>query len=588
MIIGAGLACALPLVVALIALARRDWVPVLDLAMTEFRVADVGGRNTPLIGLPGRIGTLPDQGSHPGPLSFWVLAPGYRLFGSSPWALEAATVLVALGWILTALWIGHRRHGVAGVAMVAAVVMVMIRGFGASVLTQPWNPYMPLFAWLVVLLATWSVLDGDDTMLIALAVAASFCAQTHIPYLLLAGSLGALAFGVAALRWRRTGQRVPRPLLVTLGVFALLWSAPLVDQLRRDPGNVRRLIDHFSSPSEDTLGLGGAFRLALRHLDVAGGFAQQLTGTERFLQEGFDPDGSIAAGTVMLVVWIAAAIGAATIGHRRLVLLHSLLGGVFLLGVVSMSRIFGPRWFYLTLWAWVTTALVLVAVAWTAVAVWRHARPAAADRASAHAVAAVAATIAIGLGVTNTVSAASTEHPEEHLGEIVEQLLPDTAAALDAEARYAVEFRDAYFFGSQAFALLSELRRQGFDARMDQVFAVPATSSRAAPAATADAAVVLVTGEFIDEWAADERFEMVAFVEPRSADELAEFDALRSDLIAELESSGLDDLVPLVDENLFGLNIDQRIGPRSAALSKAMIDLGQRTAVFVGPPGVIR
>ena len=68
--------------------ARSPWYPVLDLAMTEFRVRDVFGRHTPLIGLPGRIGEYPNQGSHPGPLSFYLLAPTYRLLGSSSWALE--------------------------------------------------------------------------------------------------------------------------------------------------------------------------------------------------------------------------------------------------------------------------------------------------------------------------------------------------------------------------------------------------------------------------------------------------------------------------------------------------------------------
>ena len=56
-------------------------------------------RTRPLIGLPGRIGTLAQQGSHPGPLSFYSLAPFYRLFGSSSWALEAATARVE-----------HHRH----------------------------------------------------------------------------------------------------------------------------------------------------------------------------------------------------------------------------------------------------------------------------------------------------------------------------------------------------------------------------------------------------------------------------------------------------------------------------------------------
>ena len=74
----------LPLIVATMALRRPHWYPVLDLAMTEMRLRDVGTRHTPLIGLPGRIGpSLAEQGSHPGPLSFYLLAPLYRLFGSS-------------------------------------------------------------------------------------------------------------------------------------------------------------------------------------------------------------------------------------------------------------------------------------------------------------------------------------------------------------------------------------------------------------------------------------------------------------------------------------------------------------------------
>ena len=79
----ATLLVGLPLIVAVARLHGRPWHPVLDLAMTEFRVRDVFTRHTPLIGLPGRIGTFPDQGSHPGPLSFYALAPAYRLFGSS-------------------------------------------------------------------------------------------------------------------------------------------------------------------------------------------------------------------------------------------------------------------------------------------------------------------------------------------------------------------------------------------------------------------------------------------------------------------------------------------------------------------------
>ena len=168
------LGLAVPLLVSVIALAQRPWYPVLDLAMTEFRIRDVGSRQTPLIGLPGRIGEFPDQGSHPGPFSFWLLAPGYRMFGGSAWAMEASTALVQTLWIGLALWIGHRRAERMGVIVVALVVALLVRGYGLSVLTQPWNPYLPLIAWVVVLLATWSVVSGDHAMLIPLAVAASY------------------------------------------------------------------------------------------------------------------------------------------------------------------------------------------------------------------------------------------------------------------------------------------------------------------------------------------------------------------------------------------------------------------------------
>ena len=117
----------LPLVVALVVLRGDPWYPVLDLAMTEYRVRDVFGVHTPLIGLPGRIGTFPDQGSHPGPLSFYLLAPTYRALGSSSWAMEAATVVVHLAAIAASLWIGWRRLGWRGVAVIAALLALVSR-----------------------------------------------------------------------------------------------------------------------------------------------------------------------------------------------------------------------------------------------------------------------------------------------------------------------------------------------------------------------------------------------------------------------------------------------------------------------------
>ena len=583
-------AVALPLVLAVVALAQRRWYPVLDLAMTEFRVQDVGTRRTPLIGLPGRIGELPEQGSHPGPLSFWLLAPGYRLFGGSAWAMEAATVSVAFIWIGLAMWIGHRRLGRAGVALVAAIVAVLVRGFGLSVLTQPWNPYMPLLAWLVILLAAWAVFDGDDAMLIPLVVAASFAAQTHIPYLLMAGAIGLSAVAVVLVRWWRdrgegVGARPPDSVLATIAVFGVLWSAPVVDQIRRDPGNIEQLLDHFGSPDEEPIGYGAGIRLMFRHLDVIGAHLAQLVGQERFLREGFDPDGPIWAGVIVLVVWIAAFAVAIRLRHHSLVALHSLLALTLVLTTLSMSRIFGQRWYYLTLWAWITTTLVVVATCWTGVIWLRTRRPGLGASISRGRIAIGLALGGIVVTVSMIVLAPSTDHPEEYLGETLGELVDPTAAALDPESTYVVEWKDAYFFGSQAFGLVNELRRAGFDVGAGEFWTVPITSSRTIPTGAADAALVFVTGGFVEDWRADDRFVEVATVDPRSDEERAEYDRLRSELISDLAATGVDDLVPLVDTNLFGLNIDQRISDTTRTLSARMIRLGQETSVFLGPPG---
>ena len=577
----AGAAVALPLIVAVVALSQRHWYPVLDLAMTEFRVRDVGTRQTPLIGLPGRIGALPDQGSHPGPLSFWALAPVYRMSGGSAWAMEAATVSIALVWIGVATWIGHRRLGRAGILLVATVVAILVRGFGLSVLTQPWNPYMPLLAWLVVLLAVWSVLCDDEWMLLPLLAAASFAAQTHIPYLLMAGALGLLGAGWVVVRQRR----ITRPLGWTIGAFGALWLAPLVDQLRRDPGNVRRLIDHFGSPSEDPIGWVAGFRLMLRHLDVFGGFARLLTGQERFVQSGLDPDGRIWSGLLLLVLWIAAFVVAVRLQHTLLVRLHTVLASTLALTVVSMSRIFGVRWFYLTLWAWVTTTLIIVATAWTLVVLARHLRPALTTTLDQHRIVWGLAALAALATTSMVVLAPSTDHPEEYLGETVGELLGPTSAALDPDSSYVVEWRDAYFFGSQGFGLLGELDRAGFDVGATEFNLVPSTSARTKRPGEAGEAVVLVTGEFIDAYRADERFEEIAFTDPRTEAERVEYGELRTRVTDELRAAGLDDLADLVDTNLFGLDIDERIPPATKELTTRMIALGQPAAVFLGPPG---
>ena len=594
-------ALALPFVVAAVTLRRPHWYPVLDLTMTELRLRDVGTRHTPLIGLPGRIGpSLMEQGSHPGPLSFYLLAPMYRVLGSSSWAMLVGSITLNVGALGASLAIATRRGGSRLVIAVAALLALLCVGYGLTALTQPWNPYLPLLWWVVFLLAVWAVTCGDVVMLPAAVAAGSLCAQTHVPYLGLAMGLGAVAVVTTVREWRHATpgsserRRVARWGIAAVVVGVLLWIPPLVDQAVNDPGNLRALYDHLVTPSgpDEPAGIGRGVELALHHLDLVG-LIGDVRADGTLLQASGDTDGSPAPGALLLA-WLAAALLARRLEQPALVRLHLVVGVSLVLGVASMSRILGKEWYYLMLWAWATTALLLLAVGWTVLAALARfgARPAMPRRPRAMAVTPGLAGVLAVASVALTVEAVDVEPPEPHLSSPLGAVLPGTLAALERgvgpatgrDGRYTVVFDDARYIGSQAYGLVGELERAGFDAGMPDVYHVPITDHRVIAPEDATALVVLANADNLDRWRAVPEAVEVASVEPTEAAQ-AEFDRLRDAVIDDLRADGLADLVTMVDSNLFAASIDERVSDRAEQLTARMLELGQPTAVFIAPPG---
>jgi len=120
---------------------------------------------------------------------------------------------------------------------------------------------------------------------------------------------------------------------------------------------------------------------------------------------------------------------------------------------------------------------------------------------------------------------------------------------------------------------------------MADILHVPITDHRVVGPDDATAAVVLATGDNIRRWRAVPDALEVTYVEPRNAEQRAEFADLRSAVIDDLRSDGLADLVPTVDGNLFGASIDERVSGRAQRRMARMLELGEPTAVFVTPPG---
>ena len=257
--------------VALVALAKPRWFPILDLAQTEMRVRDVFTLHPPLIGLPGRIGTLARQGSHPGPLSFWLLAPFYKLFGSSAWALQAATASVNAVAIGLSLLIARRRGGSTLLLGVGAVLAALTWFYGPSVLTQAWNPYLPMLWFIVVVLGVWSVLCDDFAVLPVTTFAALFCLQTHISYLGLVGGLGGVT--VVWLVWTFWRRRASWPahagrwIGLSLAIVVVTSIPMVVQQFTHTPGNLTIIWEHFTLPPEDPIGIRAGIKVLMVHLN---------------------------------------------------------------------------------------------------------------------------------------------------------------------------------------------------------------------------------------------------------------------------------------------------------------------------------
>ncbi|MDW3213102.1 MAG: hypothetical protein R8G01_03835 [Ilumatobacteraceae bacterium] len=595
--VGAAVA-VLPLVVALVALLWRPWFPVLDLAMTEFRVRDVGGRFTPRIGLPGRIGEFPDQGSHPGPWSFYLVAPFYRLAGASAWGLQFGSVVVNSAAFVGVVAIGRRTGGAVGALAMAAVAAVAIRGFGLNVLTHPWNPYFPLALWLLLLVAAWAVLAGDHRLAVVVAFCGSIATQTHVPYLLSCVLVSLLVLASLLRTWLMSSgdelAAVRNSTLLALGVTVLLWLPPLVEQLRRDPGNMTMLWRHFTGePDEPMVSVATAVEVFLRHLDVFGAGWSLLTSTDGFVVRSSVPvesagTGSVIVGFLVLFVWIVAALTAFKMRVDVLNALNLVLAVALGAGLVSMTRILGKVWFYLTLWAWMTLLLVVVSVLWTAVEFVRRRAELPDEWLRAAAVTTLVGSTVLSLGAV-----AVQEVPERTQSEGLRAIVAPTVEAIDdglgaavgRDGTYLVTWQDAMYIGSQGYGLVNELERRGIDAGVRDPWRVPVTPHRVLPPGTIDAELHLVSGPYIDEWRERAGYVEVIAVDLRTDDEHDRFDELRERVGVRLEQLGRTDLVEVVDRNLFGASLDPDL-PRDVVddLSEMLL-LGAPLAVFIAPAG---
>ncbi|MBJ7282544.1 MAG: hypothetical protein JHD40_05485 [Acidimicrobiia bacterium] len=402
--------------------------------------------------------------------------------------------------LIAVLLIARRRGGAIVFLGVFATAALLIHFLGASILTMPWNPYMPVIWWMVFLLAAWSVLLDDLPMLPVLAFAGAFCVQTHISYLGLVGGVSALVVGwmIYSVFKRRgvLGEHPLRWIAISVAFLVLAFISVVWDQLTNNPGNLSTIWGYFTAPPEVAIGFGRAIEILLAHLNPL----RLITGENA-------ATGPILPGLIFLGIWASSFVAAIRRKNREVVALDALLLFSLVLGLVSTARIFGYVWFYLLLWAWVLLALMLFATCWSFAAVLAERRPierGQIDRALVAVLIAAPLVLLTSASVDALNVRDSTESSSEALGDLV---LP-TIRALNSgdvvgggnSGHYMVEQTYAFDFDETLKGFVDELERAGFKAGSSTGAEVKMTPQRTMQRGLASAVLHIAVGPDIETW----------------------------------------------------------------------------------------
>ena len=567
----------LPVVVAVVALARPTWYPTGDMAQAELHVRGFWS-HPPLVGAAGRIQNVDGvQGSHPGPALWLAIWPVYAALGSSSLALVVSVASVHLATLALALWLAWRRGGPAFAIVLAGCLAFVVRAGGSNVFTEPWNPWMGLLPFLVFVLASWCLLERDLWAAPLAVVAGSYSIQAHAGYLLVVvGMLAVVTVAAARGMWRDDRRRLAVWAGWAMLAGAVAWLPPLVDQLRRSPGNVSILIDNFRNPDGPYLGLGDVAEIVVVQLNLFGPWV---------FGPGRDSFGAVAAvGFVGLLVLWGLAIRSARSRHAAPELrAHAMLGAAWFLAIVSIARIFGPYFEYTVRWLWLLTVLVITASVWT---LWRGRSESDAHRALLVALAA----IPIAVTIVGTAQFATRAEPTgANDSRIVGGLLPEIIDDLDRPERYLLRWWDPTVLGATGFGTVLELERRGFTVGVDLQFAAAALPHRVQPEASASAVLYLVIGEVPIERARQTPglVELGGF-EPRDAAGRERSAELRREIERQLTEAGQGDRSALLDA-YYGqaqLLFNEPVPPPGVLeLLGEYIDLRQPAVMFRAQPG---
>ena len=278
---------------------------------------------------------------HPGPAYFYASVPLYVLSGERFAGILLTAALINVVSITLVLRRLGRDGGMSALLAGAIVIAMFLSWRGPAWIFSAWNPNVAVLPFGVALVSFAAVAAGNLGALPLAVLAASLAAQTHLGVLpaAVAVALAALLLLVPPVR-RATGLpplgKVPTaPILLALFLAAVLWTPPVLEQLRPDGGNLSHIVGFSSLPDE---------RHSAGEAVVASGAA--IVGWMVGARDG------VAAGLlVVLVMALAVAHGTGRVTRQAFPVALSLVtfAGIAT-AVLSATRVTGALLPYLLRW----------------------------------------------------------------------------------------------------------------------------------------------------------------------------------------------------------------------------------------------
>jgi len=529
----------LPAIVAVASNLFVDWHPTGDMSLAELMMRGIP-EHPPLVGVAARVGRdINDQGYKPGPSMAYALYPVYLAMFRSSISVIVSTLVVHMAGVLATLFFVRRWFGWRATAITALVMAVIVRSLAPGFFLEPWNTWIPVFAYTLFLVLVAGVLLGHHRAL-PLAVAVGYhCLQTHISYVpLVAGALVPL---VVWLVWttRRSGTW-RRPVVWSAGVTFAMWLPPVIEQLQPGPGNLRRVWEHFANPPDETVGLRAAFRALAGEFNLAGPL---VTGPGR------DPtDDPRWWGFVAFVVVVLAGL-AAWRRHRdrQLGRLYVVLGWSTLIGLYATSRVFGTFYDYVIRWSW------LLAVFWIVASLWSVTITLAGDSELRHRSRSIGGAVlgatVLGVALAGSAASAGADLPYRSDSRLVANLGAQLAPSLDPDSVYLLRWHDPASLGGTGFGFVLEMEKRGDTLKVDPWAKATVRPYRSmSDERDADAVLWFVVGsENIERFSLRDDAEVLAEYDPRSSDERAESNDLRLRIEERIRELGHPEWITLLD-----------------------------------------